>query len=225
MSQVEQSLGALSELGGLVADLKEDEALEVVRQRLARGEDPLRIIDDCQAGMRLVGERYAQKRYFLSALIMAGEILRQIMDIVMPAMGDVLARPSSGHILIGTVRGDIHDLGKNLLIMLLRSHGFTVVDLGIDVAPEAFVEEVRRFRPQVIGLSGLITAAYASMRETATALHAMMAEEGFRIPIILGGQVDDQVCRHVGADYWTTDAMEGVRLCEKIVVEGEARAV
>jgi methanogenic corrinoid protein MtbC1 len=221
MSQLEQPGDALPELGPLVADLEEDEALEVVRQRMARGDDPLQIIDDCQTGMRLVGERYAQQRYFLSALIRAGEILRQIMDIVLPDMGVAPTEHTSGRILVGTVRGDIHDLGKNLLIMLLRSHGFAVMDLGIDVAPETFVEEARRFRPHVIGLSGLITAAFATMRETASALRAMMAEDGVRIPVILGGQVDEQVCRYVGADYWTTDAMEGVRLCEQIAAEAQ----
>lgn len=224
MSQPETPEDALPELGRLVADLLEDEALALVRARMARGDAPLAIIDDCQSGMRVVGERYAEQRYFLSALIMAGEILRQIMEIVLPAIHEVLAGQSKGRILIGTVRGDIHDLGKNLLIMLLRSHGFDVVDLGIDVAPEAFVEEARRLRPDAIGLSGLITAAYASMQETVGALRAMMAEDGRRIPIILGGQVDEQVCRFVGADHWSTDAMEGVRLCEELAAAARAGA-
>jgi methanogenic corrinoid protein MtbC1 len=217
MSQPEQSSVTASSLGQAVADLQEDEALEIVRQRMARGDDPMQIIDDCQAGMREVGERYAQQRYFLSALIMAGEILRQIMDIVLPAVEEKLSGQSSGRVMVGTVQGDIHDLGKNMLLMLLRSYGFTVLDLGIDVAPETFVAEARAFKPQVIGLSGLITAAYASMREVVSALRAMMAEDGVQIPVVIGGQVDEQVCRYAGADYWSTDAMEGVRLCQQIV--------
>ncbi len=100
--------------------------------------------------------------------------------------------------------------------MLLRGYGFTVLDLGVDVPPEKFVAEARVFRPHAIGLSGLITAAHATMRETVAALRAMMAEDGVRIPILLGGQVDEQVCRYVDADYWTTDAMEGVRLCQQL---------
>jgi methanogenic corrinoid protein MtbC1 len=115
------------------------------------------------------------------------------------------------------VQGDIHDLGKNLLMMLLRCYGFTVVDLGVDVEPQRFVGEARAFRPDVIGLSGLITAAYTSMRETVAALRGMMAEDGGSIPILLGGQVDEQVCRFVGADHWSTDAMDGVRLCQRLV--------
>ena len=184
---------------------------------MAQGDDPLEIIEDCQAGMREVGERYSQQRYYLSGLIMAGDILREVMEIVQPEVEEHFSGRASGRVLLGTVQGDIHDLGKNLLLMLLRCYGFTVFDLGVDVAPEHFVEEARTFKPDAIGLSGLITAAYTSMRDTVTALHTMMQEDGTRIPIMLGGQIDEQVCKYVGADYWSTDAMEGVRFCQKLV--------
>jgi len=216
MSQPERTLDTAMGLAEALAELQESEALEIVRLRMERGDDALQIIEDCQAGMREVGERYAQRRYFLSALIMAGEILGQIMEIVMPEVEGKFVGKSSGRVLVGTVQGDIHDLGKNLLLMLLRTYGFTILDLGVDVPPTKFVEEARAFKPHVIGLSGLITAAYASMRDTVSALRAMMAEDGIQIPVILGGQVDEQVCRFVGADYWSTDAMEGVRLCQKL---------
>lgn len=204
-------------LAQALADMNEREALEIVRLRMARGDDPMWIIDDCQAGMREVGERYAQQRYFLSALIMAGDILAQIMDLVLPAVEARYMDESAGRVLLGTVQGDIHDLGKNMVMMLLRSYGFTILDLGVDVSPEQFVEAAREFHPHAIGLSGLITAAYPSMRDTVSALRAMMAQDGTQIPIILGGQVDEQVCSYVDADYWTTDAMEGVRLCQRLV--------
>lgn len=219
MGNTEQPCSTELCLTETLADLREDEALDIVRLRMDRGDDPLQIIEDCQAGMREVGERYAQQRYFLSALIMAGEILRQIMDIVLPVVESQFWGKSSGRVLVGTVQGDIHDLGKNMLLMLLRSYGFSVLDLGVDVPPEKFVEEARAFKPHVIGLSGLITAAYTSMRETVSALRAMMAEDGIQLPILLGGQVDEQVCRFVGADYWSTDAMEGVRLCQRLAGE------
>ncbi len=206
-----------SPLAKAVADLREEEALAIARQRMAEGDDPLQIIEDCQAGMREVGQRYAERRYFLSGLIMAGEILREVMEIVMPTVEEQYSGKSAGRVLLGTVQGDIHDLGKNLLMMLLRAYGFTVADLGVDVAPERFVEEARAFRPDVIGLSGLITAAYTAMRDTVAALRQMMAEDQRAVPILLGGQVDEQVCQFVGADYWSTDAMEGVRLCQRLV--------
>lgn len=204
-------------LATALADLKENEVLDIVRARMAQGDDPLEIIEDCQAGMREVGERYSQQRYYLSGLIMAGDILREVMEIVQPEVEEHFSGRTSGRVLLGTVQGDIHDLGKNLLLMLLRCYGFTVLDLGVDVAPEHFVEEARAFKPDAIGLSGLITAAYTSMRDTVTALHTMMQEDGTRIPIMLGGQIDEQVCKYVGADYWSTDAMEGVRFCQKLV--------
>ena len=219
MSKPQEPCASAECLTEVLADLEEREALEIVRLRMERGDDPMQIIEDCQAGMREVGKRYAQQRYFLSALIVAGEILREIMDIVLPAVEARFSGRSSGRILVGTVQGDIHDLGKNMLLLLLRSYGFSVMDLGVDVAPDRFVEEARAFQPHVIGLSGLITAAYTSMRETISVLRAMMAEDGRAIPIVLGGQVDEQVCRYAGADYWTTDAMEGVRLCQQLVGE------
>ena len=219
MSQLQQPCDTMMGLAEALAELQENKALEIVRLRMERGDDPLRIIEDCQAGMREVGERYAQRRYFLSALIMAGEILGQTVEIVMPAVEVRFVGKSAGRVLVGTVQGDIHDLGKNLLLMLLRTYGFAILDLGVDVPPERFVQEARAFKPNVIGLSGLITAAYASMRDTVGALRAMMAEDGVQIPVILGGQVDEQVCHFVGADHWSTDAMEGVRLCQKLVGE------
>ncbi|RPI52513.1 MAG: hypothetical protein EHM56_08310, partial [Chloroflexi bacterium] len=178
MSQPEQPPDGEVHLSQALADLEENKALEIVRLRMDRGDDPMRIIDDCQAGMRQVGELYAQQHYFLSGLIMAGDILRQIMELVMPTMEAGFAGHSSGRVLIGTVQGDIHDLGKNLVTMLLRSYGFSVLDLGVDVSAERFVAEARTIKPDVIGLSGLITAAHTSMRETVGALRDMMAEDG-----------------------------------------------
>jgi len=220
MSQAEQSFDTASRLAQALADLEENEVLEIVGLRMARGDDPLQIIEECQTGMREVGDRYAQQRYFLSGLIMAGEILRQVMEIALPAVESRFSGRSAGRVLVGTVQGDIHDLGKNMVLMLLRSHGFSVLDLGVDVAPETFVAEARAFKPHLIGLSGLITAAYTSMRDTISALRVMMAEDGRQIPLVIGGQVDEQVCRFVGADYWSTDAMEGVRLCQQLVRQG-----
>ena len=216
----EMDLPSTSPLTQALADLLETEALRIVRSRMQQGDDPMAIIDDCQAGMRQVGERYAQQRYFLSALILAGDILREIMEMVLPAVEGRYADCGTRRVLLGTVQGDIHDLGKNMLMMLLRSYGFSVLDLGVDVSPERFVEEARSFKPHVIGLSGLITAAYTAMRETVSALRTMMEVDGVHIPIVLGGQVDEQVCAFVGADYWSTDAMEGVRLCQSLVEGG-----
>jgi methanogenic corrinoid protein MtbC1 len=209
--------GAAQDLATNLADLQEDQVLSIVQTRMAAGDDPLQIMEDCQAGMREVGERYSQRRYYLSGLIMAGDILRQVMEIVQPAVVEQFSGRTAGRVLLGTVQGDIHDLGKNLLLMLLRCHGFTVEDLGVDVPPAAFVAGVRAFHPDIVGLSGLITASYEPMRTTVAALRALAEPGRAPIPIILGGQIDEQVCRYTGADYWSTDAMDGVRLCQRLI--------
>jgi methanogenic corrinoid protein MtbC1 len=213
----ERGSASSQDLAVCLADLKEDQVLRIVQARMGRGDDPLQIMEDCQAGMREVGERYSQRRYYLSGLIMAGDILRQVMEIVQPAVVEQFSGRTAGRVLLGTVQGDIHDLGKNLLQMLLRCHGFTVEDLGVDVAPAAFVAGTLAFRPDIVGLSGLITASYEPMRATVAALRALAEPGRAPIPIILGGQIDEQVCRYTGADYWSTDAMDGVRLCQRLV--------
>ncbi len=207
-------------LSTLVADLEEQRVLMLVQQRLAGGDDPLAIVEACQAGLRLVGERYEQREYFISGLIMAGEIFREVMELVQPVIEARLTGNESGQILLGTVRGDIHDIGKNNLILLLRCYGFTVHDLGVNVAPVEFLAQALALKPQIIGLSGLLTLSYDSMHETVELLRQSADADVRSIPIIIGGnQLTQQVCNYVGADYWMTDAMSGVRLCQKLLAK------
>jgi len=212
MDGVSSNLHAPMGLAADVADLKEADVLRTVRERIARGDDPVAVIEECQAGMRLVGERYSQRRYYLSGLIMAGDILRQVMEMVQPSLEERFSGDASARVLLGTVQGDIHDLGKNLFAMLARCHGLTVYDLGVDVAPARFLDEFDRLAPDIVGLSGLLTASYDPMRETIALLRARSPAA----PVIIGGQIDEQVSRYVGADYYVTDAMEGVRLCQRL---------
>ncbi len=202
----------------LVADLNEKAALSLAETRIARGDDPLTITEDCQEGLRIVGERYERREYYLAGLIMAGEIFRQVMELLQPIIEDHISGSESGLILIGTVRGDIHDIGKNNLSLLLTSYGFTVHDLGVDVPPVEFLHKATTIKPQVIGLSGLLTSAYDSMKETIHLIRTAGEGEIATIPIIIGGnQLNEQVCQYVGADYWVTDAMEGVRICQQML--------
>ena len=207
----------------LVADLEEQQVLMIVRKRLGNGDAPLDIVEDCQAGLRLVGERYEQREYFISGLIMAGEIFREVMELVQPVIEEQLTGKESGHILLGTVQGDIHDIGKNNLSLLLRCYGFTVHDLGVDVPPSEFLAQASVLKPDIIGLSGLLTLSYDSMRETIHLLRNSASSDLASIPIIIGGnQLNEQVCQYVGADYWLTDAMNGVRLCQKLLANTRA---
>ncbi len=127
-----------SELAKLVADLEEDTVLKLVQQRLEAGGDPLQIIAECNEGMRAVGQRYEQGEYFVAGLIMSGEIFREVVEMVQPLLEKQADGKASGRVLVGTVSGDIHDIGKNMFGMLLSCHGFDVIDLGVDVPPEMF---------------------------------------------------------------------------------------
>lgn len=204
-------------LASAVADLDEVAALDLVRSRLKAGENPLTIIDECEHGMRMVGERYERQEYFLSGLIMAGEIFRQVMEMAQPSLEQLLAGHVSGLVLIGTVQGDIHDIGKDMVHLALRSFGFTVEDLGVDVPPARFLERALAIHPDLIGMSGVLTSSFSSMRETVRVLReASSSLQG--IPIIIGGgMVNEEICRYVGADYWASDGVEGVRLCRRLV--------
>jgi methanogenic corrinoid protein MtbC1 len=199
-----------------VTELQEETALALVRQRLDSGDDPLLIIKDCQEGLRQVGLLYERQEYFLAGLIMAGEIFRQVMELVQPVVERQVSGHASGRILLGTVKGDIHDLGKNIVSVLLGCHNFAVHDLGVDVPPTTFAEQAAQFMPHVVGLSGLVASAYEAMRETVVLLRA----QGYGGPIVIGGsQLSDKVCEYVGADYWTTDAVAGVELCSRLIAD------
>jgi methanogenic corrinoid protein MtbC1 len=205
-------------LVAVVADLEEAAALKLARDRLDAGENPLTIVDECEQGMRMVGERYESHEYFLSGLIMAGEIFRQVMQLVQPSLEQLLAGHVSGRVLIGTVQGDIHDIGKDMVYLALRSFGFTVEDLGVDVPPRRFLDRAVELRPDIIGLSGVLTSSFGGMRETVRILRQEAPVELRSVPIVIGGgMVNEDICRYVGADYWASDGVEGVRLCRRLV--------
>jgi methanogenic corrinoid protein MtbC1 len=199
-----------------IADLQEDTALALVRQRLDTGDDPLLIIEDCQKGMREVGLRYERNEYFLAGLIMGGEIFRQVMELLQPVIERKISGQASGRILLGTVEGDIHDLGKNIVNILLSCHSFVVHDLGVDVPPTAFAEQTAQVQPHLVGLSGLLTSSFDVMRETIALLRA----QGYQGPVIIGGgQLSEKVCQYVRADHWSTDAVTGIELCQRLISE------
>jgi methanogenic corrinoid protein MtbC1 len=204
-------------INGLL-ELEEQAVLSLVRRRIESGESPFEIVEDAQQAMRLVGERYEQGEYYISSMMMAGEIFREVMEIIEPVFIQKTTGNESGHILLGTVKGDIHDIGKNIFGILLRSHGFTVTDLGVDIPPAQFVEEALRLKPDIIAFSGLLTISYDSMKETIQQIKELSNKSIAGTPIIIGGgTVNEMVCAFVGADYWAIDAMVGVQLCKQIL--------
>jgi methanogenic corrinoid protein MtbC1 len=212
-------LVTLDDLRMALIELDESRTLELTRELLAHGEaTPLSILNTCQQALRMVGERYERQEYYIAGLIMAGELFKEVLDLAQPPHEQTAPEESSGTVVLGTVAGDIHDIGKNLFGTSLRGFGFKVVDLGVDVSPERFLAEVRRSRPDVVCLSGLIMAAFDSMKKTVGLLRATEAELGYRPPVVLGGGIiDGRVCDYCKADSWSTDAMEGVRICQDLV--------
>ncbi len=192
-----------------LADLDEAKTIELTKRRVEAGEDPFAILEDVRKATDIIGKRFEEGRYFVSDLIMAGEILKQIMDIVKPLIGEKDGE-KKGKVVIGTVEGDVHDIGKNIVIALLEAEGFEVVDLGVDQPPEAFVNAIKEHNPDVVGLSGLLTEAIESMKKTVEAIKEAGLRDRVKI-IIGGGRTDEEAKEYVGADDWADDAAVGVR--------------
>jgi trimethylamine corrinoid protein len=195
-----------------ISNMKDTEALDITNVLLESGINPMKILDASGKAMEIVGSRFESGEYFLSELMMAGVILKQISHMVKPLLkGEVSAKRKGGKVLIGTVKGDIHDIGKDIVVFLLDVNGFEVRDLGIDVPPEKFVEQIRDFQPRVVGLSGLLTLAYDAMKNTVQAIEHAGLRDSVKI-MIGGGQMTTQVKEYVGADAFGNDGMEGVTL-------------
>lgn len=199
------------DLVNAIADMREDEALALATEMVEGGADPTGILEDAREAMDIVGQRFEDGEYYLPELIMAGEILNAITDIVKPVLAQAPDVARRGKVLIGTVAGDIHDIGKNIVTFMLDVNGFEVLDLGIDVAPEKFVAGIREFQPQVVGLSGFLTLAFDAMKETVEAIEAAGLRDSVKI-VVGGGQINDKIREYAGADAYGDDAMEAVNL-------------
>ena len=202
------------ELVNAMADMREQEALALVEQMLADGRDPMAILADTREAMDIVGQRFEQGQYFLPELMMAGEMLKQISALVKPELAQEGEIEYKGKVVIGSVAGDIHDIGKNIVTFMLDVNGFEVMDLGVDVPPQAFVTAIESFQPQIVGLSGFLTLAFDAMKDTVAAIEAAGLRDRVKI-MVGGGQVDDKISKYAGADGYGDDAMEAVSLATK----------
>ena len=194
-----------------IADMREEESLKLVKEMVEGGSEPMAILGAAREAMDVVGKRYEEGAYFLPELMLAGEMLNQITDILKPELAKLPEVKRHGKVLIGTVEGDIHDIGKNIVSFMLDVNGFEVLDLGVDVSRQKFVEAIEDFQPQVIGLSGFLTLAFDTMKETIDAIQAAGLRDQVKI-MVGGGQMDDQVRAHTGADAYGRDAMAAVKL-------------
>ncbi len=202
------------ELIQAIADMDEAQSLALVKEMIGQGSDPVAILDDCRSAMSLVGERFEAGQYFISELILAGEILQDISAEVKPLIQQESEGQKKGKVIVGTVEGDIHDIGKDIVVFMLEINGFEVNDLGVDVPPAKFVEAIGDFKPDIVALSGFLTLAFDSMKETVDAIKEAGLRDGIKI-MIGGGTIDQKICDFAGADAFGSDAVSAVALADQ----------
>jgi 5-methyltetrahydrofolate--homocysteine methyltransferase len=204
-----------SDLVLALSGMKEQEALNLARKALEAGNDPLRVLEQCREAVELVGRYFEEGKYFLPELIMAGEILKDIGKMAEPYLKQEAGPDAQriGRVVIGSVAGDIHDIGKDMVAFLLDVNGFEVHDLGVDVSPERFVQAVKDLQPQVVGMSALLSTVLKSMKETVEAISEAGVRDKVRI-MVGGSAVDDGVAEFAGADAYGRDAVAAVTLAK-----------
>jgi 5-methyltetrahydrofolate--homocysteine methyltransferase len=202
-----------------LAGLQEEEALNIVEEKLRSGADPTDILEEARQAMEVVGKRFSTGEYFMPELVYSGEILKRITEVVKPKLKGAFEVERIGKCIIGTVAGDIHDIGKDMVVFMLDVNGFEVCDLGIDVPAQKFVDAIKETDTKVVGLSGFLTLAFDSMKETIDSIRAAGLRDSVKI-MIGGGQIDEVVQEYTGADAYGRDAMAAVSLARKWLEEG-----
>ncbi len=197
-----------------LADLEEEEVIKRVKQRLEAGEEALAILEDSRKAMEVVGDRFVAGQYFIPELVYSGELLKQITELVKPHLVKSGETKHLGKVVIGTVAGDIHDIGLNIVEFMLNVNGFEVHNLGVDVPVEKFVEKMKETSAPVLGLSGFLTLAFDAMKDTVEALETAGIRNKMKI-MIGGGQMDDEIMKYAKADAYGKDAMAAVSLAKK----------
>ena len=193
------------------SEMREADVLQIANELLDGGTAPLDVLDACRQALTIIGQRFDAGEAFIPELILAGEMMKQVSAMVKPRMEREAEVKRLGKVLIGTVAGDIHDIGKDIVVFMLDVNGFDVIDLGVDVPAQTFVDKIKEAKPDVVGLSGLLTLAFDSMKKTVEAID----EAGLRdsVKIMVGGAtIDEQVREYVKADAFGPDAMAAVTL-------------
>jgi 5-methyltetrahydrofolate--homocysteine methyltransferase len=206
-----------SDLTNNLIELEPEKVLSEVKERLNRNEDPMKIFEECKQGMEIIGEKYKKKEYFLAELMLSGDLFREVMELIEPRLGKVkMEGDIKGKMVLTTIQGDIHDLGKNILATLLKLEGIEVYDLGVDVNPDIVVEKVKEIQPDFLGFSSLLTITFDPMKEVINKLE----EAGLRdkLKVLVGGGITTPLVKdYIGADFQTIDAMEGVQYCLEFI--------
>src|SRR6266545_7877539 len=199
-----------------LADMNEDDAFALAKTMLLEEDaNPMRVLELCRNAMDIVGKRFEKGEYFLPELVLAGEMLENIGALAKPLIkqGPGGEPKKLAKVLIGTVHGDLHDIGKNIVTFMLDINGFEVKDIGVDVPVKTFLDEINAYGPDIVGLSGFLTLAFDSMKETIEAIQDAGLRQRIKI-MIGGGQVDEAVRNYTGADAFGTNAVDAVSLCK-----------
>ena len=205
------------ELLDALCNMQEQEAVDLAKKLVEAGEDPQNILNTCKDAMEVVGKHFEKGDYFLPELVLAGEMLKQISEVIKPKLTGETEKECLGKVIIGTVHGDIHDIGKDIVVFMLEVNGFEVLDLGIDVPPRNFVRAITDSHAAVVGLSGFLTLAFDEMKGTIEAISSAGLRDKVKI-MIGGGQIDDEVLKYTGADAYGRDAVEAVHLAREWIV-------
>ncbi len=210
-------MAQLEGLAQAMADLAEEKVKELIKEKIAAGVPASQVLKECQAGMAEIGKRYEHGEYFVSELMYAGEIMKDIMVDLSPMLGgEQESEATLGKVVLGTVKGDIHDLGKDVVALMLRGAGFEVIDLGVDVTPGKFVEAIEESGATIVGMSVFLTMAY----EAATATVNAIKEAGLRDKVSImigGGPVTELVREKTGCDFFGKDAVSGTNYALEVV--------
>jgi 5-methyltetrahydrofolate--homocysteine methyltransferase len=205
----------LKKIAKSMAEIDFDGTAKACQDAMQDGMLPSRVVGALSEGMRVIGERFEAKEYFLSELIMAGEIMKEAQEVIRPYFktGQVKV---TGKVVMGTIEGDLHDIGKNIVVALLQSVGYQVTDLGVNVPSSKFVEAVRNIKPDVLGLSALLRATVPEMGNVIVALDKAGLRKNLKI-VVGGLPLNEEYAKKLGADYYAPDAWKGVELIRRVV--------
>jgi len=202
-----------------MADIDDERVIDLVNQYLSEGKQPFDVLGDLKRGMDIVGERFSNNEYFLVELVMSAELFKRSMEILEPKLLATQDKISgSGKVVIGTVEGDVHYIGKNLVVAFLLSNGYEVFDLGEDVSAEKFIAKLKETGAKILALSGLITITHDVMKKTIEALKEAGLRDKVKV-MIGGGDIDQSIVEYTGADAFGKDAMSSVKIARKFLEE------
>ena len=210
----------LERLKTLITELQEEASLAELQSMLAEGVDPRELLACCMEAMHQVGLRFETGTYFIAGLIMAGEIMRSATELLSPRLPLEQRQGGGGRVMLGTIQGDIHDLGKSLFSLLLKCHGIEVIDLGVDVPPEVFLEKSKELKPDIIGISCVLTNSVENLKKVVHLLKQNLPKTA--PPIVIGGTcLDQRMASYVGPALWAQDAAGGLKICQEILEEAQ----